>query len=340
MKKSYTRITALVLALILPLCGCKRPPEPETVMYINGRSIAREELISYAWRFIGQVDTENTFTADDFDKVLNEDGTTLADMVLDGALEYLLINCFFAEKAAELVITLDASETAGLDGDLTELITTYGDKTAYEETLALSGMTASVNREVYLADLLSNKVRGHLFGDGGPYAPDMTDLEDYYKWNYVTVSHVLRLCMDMTTGEAYPEEVQEKALETARSVIDRYNSGEDFIALAEGLGEDDGLLQYPSRTYTFTYGDMAEEFENASFALKEGEVTPEPVKTSYGYHVIKKYPLDDGYFESNLQAITSNYAQDECEAVYNTWKSDVSIEYTANYDEIDMKQYY
>ena len=33
---------------------------------------------------------------------------------------------------------------------------------------------------------------------------------------------------------------------------------------------------------------MEETFENAAYALKVNEYTKEPIKTSYGYHIIKK----------------------------------------------------
>jgi len=340
MKKPVFRIISLALVFILFFCGCSKAEKPETVARVNGYEVSREELMSYAWRFISEVDSENTLTADSFDRVLDENGTTLSKIIRDGALEYLLINRFFAEKADELGVSLDETDKAKLESDLEELVKSYGGEQNYEQDLAKSGMTASSNKAVYLADLLSNKVRDRLFGEGGLYAPSDTDLEDYYKWNYVTVSHILKLCRDMATGEDYPEEKQAEALETAKSAIERYNSGEDFIELAEELGEDGGLLSEPTRTYTFTYGEMAEEFETASFALNEGEVTPEPVRTAYGYHVIRKYPLDGEYFKSNLEAIKSSYARDECGALYDDWKGSATIEYTPAYDGIDLKQYY
>ena len=37
----------------------------------------------------------------------------------------------------------------------------------------------------------------------------------------------------------------------------------------------------------FTKGQMVPEFEAAAFALRTGQITEEPVKTQYGWHVIK-----------------------------------------------------
>jgi len=72
----------------------------------------------------------------------------------------------------------------------------------------------------------------------------------------------------------------------AKQVIEELNGGADFAELAKTKstgpsGPKGGDLGY------FEKGQMVPEFSEAAFALKIGEFTKEPVKTQFGWHVIK-----------------------------------------------------
>lgn len=73
----------------------------------------------------------------------------------------------------------------------------------------------------------------------------------------------------------------------AVQVLERLGKGESFEKVAQEVST------CPSRRKggdlgEFGRGMMVREFEKAAFALQKGEMTKEPVKTEFGYHIIKR----------------------------------------------------
>lgn len=75
--------------------------------------------------------------------------------------------------------------------------------------------------------------------------------------------------------------------EEAEQIIKDINNGEDIAEIAKTKSIDPSAKMNAGDLSFFGRGDMVPEFEAAAFALEIGEITEEPVKTSYGYHVIK-----------------------------------------------------
>jgi parvulin-like peptidyl-prolyl isomerase len=74
----------------------------------------------------------------------------------------------------------------------------------------------------------------------------------------------------------------------AKQVIDRLNKGEKFEDLAKELSKDTGSKDNGGLYTGVQQGQMVPEFDKATFQdLKPGETTAVPVKTQFGYHVIK-----------------------------------------------------
>jgi peptidyl-prolyl cis-trans isomerase D len=93
--------------------------------------------------------------------------------------------------------------------------------------------------------------------------------------------HIL-IAVDDTTDDA-------KAAAQAQDLHDRIRAGGDFAALARQFSKDTasaeqgGDLGWSGRD---VYEGVAKEFADRLFAMKEGEVG-EPLKTQFGYHIIK-----------------------------------------------------
>ena len=74
--------------------------------------------------------------------------------------------------------------------------------------------------------------------------------------------------------------------EEAKGVIAKLKTGSKFEDLAKAQSKD-GAAANGGDLYWASAGSYVPEFSNAMVALKKGAVTEVPVKTQYGYHVIK-----------------------------------------------------
>jgi peptidyl-prolyl cis-trans isomerase C len=79
------------------------------------------------------------------------------------------------------------------------------------------------------------------------------------------------------------EEAKTKAEEIYKQVT---APGADFAAIAKAESYDKDSAQRGGDVGLFPHGRMVPEFEAAAFALKPGEIS-QPVKTQFGYHIIK-----------------------------------------------------
>ena len=88
----------------------------------------------------------------------------------------------------------------------------------------------------------------------------------------------------MTTDEKTAAE--EAALKKAKELIKKLDEGEDFEKLAKENSDDEGTASKGGVLDPFGHGAMVTEFEEAALDLEDGEYTKEPVKTTFGYHII------------------------------------------------------
>ena len=111
--------------------------------------------------------------------------------------------------------------------------------------------------------------------------------------------------------------------ETAEEVIKELakdNSTKNFTALAKKYSTDTGTKKDGGKLPTFDSTDttLDSTFKTAAFKLKTNEYTTTPVKTSYGYHVIRmiKNP-GKGKMADHKKELTNQ--------VYTKWMSDQTV---------------
>jgi peptidyl-prolyl cis-trans isomerase D len=126
--------------------------------------------------------------------------------------------------------------------------------------------------------------------------PD-ADAEAYYKEHRVEFERPKRLKTSHILARVPPtggSEAENKSKAKVEEAIRRAKAGEDFGKLARELSEDTATAPQGGDLGFVGKGEMVPQFEEAVFALKKGEISPQPVRTPFGYHAIMVSDVQDG----------------------------------------------
>lgn len=194
---------------------------------------------------------------------------------------------FLQYQALEMVMTtklaLDAARKEGIrvakaeiDEKLQEQRALFDSDAEYRQALRNLGMTESDLRRLIEEELLIGKV---LERREAEVEISEEDLAQAYE--AVNARHIL-IRPEVVDGE----QDWDGALAKANELLEQLRAGADFALLAaehsaDGTAEQGGVLGF------FPRGVMVPEFEEAAFALQPGEISPEPVRTQFGYHIIE-----------------------------------------------------
>lgn len=230
--------------------------------------------------------------------LLKENNETLAS--------FMAIRAFAKEKGVEL----DAETLEKLTPE--HMAVDYCGEGATVEDLAAeleNGSHLTVDGLQYYSESVAwySALYQELYGAEGEKLTDEEVIAALEEEGYLSAGHILFMTIDPTTGKELEESAVAEKLKTAQSVADELRAIQDsdemlkrFAELKEQYCEDSGKKTYPDG-YTFTPGTMVSEFESTVKALGEYEIS-DPVKTSYGYHVIVRLPLRSDSILQNGQS--------------------------------------
>lgn len=258
-------IILLVAILIFVLC-IKRVPTTsdgkEILATINGKTITADDLYLSLKENYGTdelINVIDSYIADKEVKITKENEKYVKEVV-DYYKEY-------AEYYG-VDLTTFLANYVGVNGITTE--DEFHDYVLkdYKKTLAVTNYIASEAKE--------------------------EDLKKYYKENYsdkLTVKHILiEVDSEADDQDKADKEAYNKAVELIKELDKTSSSNLDakFEELAEDNSDDTATYSKGGLMENFSKGDVVESFWKASEELKDGEYTKEPVKSTYGYHIILK----------------------------------------------------
>lgn len=185
-------------------------------------------------------------------------------------------------------ITINKEFKELFDNYITQMDAQYGAENAFEHLLSTFGYTMESYQRTQEIGYLEVKL-GEVYLE--KYSPSDEQIKAYYDQNKdefyydgLVAKHIL-LSTTNQDGSKMTEAQINAVEKEATNLYNKLIKGEDFDKLMKEFGEDPGVAQNPDG-YMFTKGDMVEEFEKTAYELKVGEIS-KPVKSSFGYHIIK-----------------------------------------------------
>lgn len=136
-----------------------------------------------------------------------------------------------------------------------------------------------------------------------------------------------------------------KTEDEAKAIVAKLDKGEDFAKLAKENSQDSNKDDGGDLGW-FGPGRMVPEFEEAAFGLEKGAYTKTPVKTQFGFHVIKVEDKRDApppAFEQVQDQVKQLVMRDKYVAILQKAKDEQKVEITdealkKGYEEVGKMQ--
>lgn len=256
------------------LSACSKDTEG-LVGSVNGQDISQEEFDADFEVFKNLYERE---LGEDVLDQTGQDGVSLGESLKESILEKLIMEKLIAEESEKLKITISDEE---LKVAVEKSISDMGGQESFDEFLTNMNITRDFYESNLKKELLVQKHKEEFLGT---LAITDEDAQAFFEENK-DVSTIVRASHILVATE-----------EEGKAILERLSNGEDFATLAtlESLDSvsatNGGDLDY------FGRGKMIAEFEEAAFALEEGE-TSDLVKTEVGYHIIRVTEKKDSFEE-------------------------------------------
>ncbi len=244
----------------------------QVVARVNNEIITRSDLEERAAMEISRMQASGQTDMPNFDE--------MKSMMLDRIIQEKLIifdgkriGLNIDEKKVEAALDEIRNRNNLQEGDLEKMLE--------KEGRSIEDYKENIRNQILLSRVIGLQVKGRI-----KVSDD--ELKKYYHehqkeyWNppKINVRHILFIL-----EETLPEKDVKTKEQKAQEVMRKLKSGEKFETMAQ-LYSEDVSAQNGGDLGILERGKMIPEFENAAFALKEGEIS-EIIRSPYGIHIIK-----------------------------------------------------
>ncbi len=270
MRRKFILLLALVAALFLAGCG-NTPSAEEFVGEVNGVKMTQAEYQQrYALLQASYKMKQETYSGTAVDKTPDDVLKELANQAFDDIVYQKLL----IKEAQDRGIEVSDAELDKAINDFKE-IQLQGDEESYKKFLQQTGLDEGKFRFEMKLEQLISKIREEVIAG---IAVSEEEIKNYYKQNPEIYKQPAGI-------QIYHILVDDEEL--AKQILDKLNAGADFSELAQeystcSSASSGGDLGIVNETTNFV-----PEFKDVALKLQAGQITREPVKSEFGYHIIK-----------------------------------------------------
>lgn len=259
MKKRFLFCIALVLLVAFSVTGCGA----KVIAKVNGQKITEPELN----KRLEQVAAMYGYDLN------SEEGKNMVDILKDQIIQSLIEEKVVLQEAKNRKITVKKEEVTA---ELAKIKAQFKDDQEYNEFLAQRKFVEKDLNTFVQNQLILNKLFDEVTKDLTTTTKDVKQYFDENQPEFYEAEQIKARNIVVNTEDE------------AKAIIARLDKGEDFAALAVELSIDPTAKDNQGDIgYFDKEAPLVDEFKAASFLLKVGEYTKKPVKSTYGFHVIK-----------------------------------------------------
>lgn len=280
-------LVVLTVLLFIAACSKTAPTLDKNAIEVNGYGISQNEYNKMLKFRTVLYETQNAVKLDQ-----GKDAATIAKLQ-DAVFEQLVTDALIKQEAARCGITAEEKE---IDSDLAEMKTGMTPE-YYQDMLNKTGLNETDMRNMARTEVLVKKL-SLTYGR-------VSDSEavDFYNKHQGELKQGLEIYHILVASEA-----------EALQILEQIKNGQDFAGLAARYSSDPGSKDKGGDLGAANIlTEWVPEFKAAALKLKPGEITTQPVKSDYGFHIIKAgrlIPVEKSSF-FDLEAQIKEYLQNQ-----------------------------
>jgi foldase protein PrsA len=313
MMKLNSKIKAIIknialtfmVAILVFTTACSKGPEG-VVAKVNDTDITEDEFNrDYAAQANNAILMSNN--PDILDEATADDPkTTMGQELRRQVLENLIQMELVRQDAEKKDVKVDESKVTE---QIENVKNQFGGEETFNEQLKAVGMTPEFYENYVRNSLLMNKYYEELVKE---FEPTDEDLQKYFKdhkdeYFNATASHIL------------VSDVNE-----ANKIKKELDKGADFAEMAKEKSTDQSTAPKGGDLGSFNNGSMVQPFNDAIKSMDKGDIS-DPVKTDFGYHIIKLTDKKAREFDDVKDELKQTYTQEKVKEYVDKLQKDAKI---------------